>query len=205
MKYIISVIHFITLFCFYLVFLFQFQLVISNIFASEEDTALLVIDMQLFYLENQDSEIVNNLKSKIIEQIKSAKKNKQKIIFVEYRDDDGFVCESNVTISELLNEVKGYKKYKQILKSGENGSREIIQVLKGTNVKTLNVCGINTSCCVKRTVEGLLKSFNQLKKINIHAEACADFVPDDSDGHNQTLKYFKSLDKKIQVIPVIDK
>lgn len=147
---------------------------------------LIIIDMQREYSAS------GFIVPAVCNQIVKAKNRKEQIVLVEYRcfgcrrRKDCFYknefntstkCETHDAILELLRE---YPKLIRVQKNADDGSDELVKAVSKfpTNV---NVCGVNTSACVKATVEGLIE---KLPKINftLLLDACNDDVGGQKDS-----------------------
>lgn len=150
---------------------------------------LVVIDMQDGF--NPDNYAISKIKKHIIK----AKIDNMPIMFVEYHDyqeEDDY----GSTIYELVKLTSKYKKTYYVSKYDDNGSFEIKSAVEKYKLnKNLNICGINTDACVKRTVMGL--SNNKYLKINVFSDACHSEYG--HYGHNSAIEYMKTL-KNVKVI-----
>lgn len=146
-------------------------------------STLVVIDMQDdFEAANQPDCVVG-----VTKEILLAKQRRDNIVFVEY-----IGC--SPTHNGLLDLLKNYSNKARIKKSEDDGSREIIKVLKRRNFrsKKLRICGVNADCCVWDTVFGLLKRLKGTQ-IEVVKDACG------WSGYNQDWRtYFK--DKNLRLI-----
>jgi nicotinamidase-related amidase len=111
--------------------------------------------------------IINQCKK----QLNRAKYFHWPIIWVEYAGYEA-------TAKELLEHAKGLKTYR-VLKHLDDGSDDILITLQKHNLnnKLLRICGVNTSACVHKTVQGLSNKINST--IEIVREACnqPDYFP----------------------------
>lgn len=83
------------------------------------------------------------------------------------------------THEQLLKHLAGYKRYVVVPKSDDDGSREVIDacVQAGFDLNFVEVCGVNTDACVKKTVEGLIVK-SPLSSILVFRKACYSDTPD---------------------------
>jgi nicotinamidase-related amidase len=108
---------------------------------------LLVVDMQDCFNAANSPRLIK----KVSESIKKAIKDRAHIIFLEYLD-------SGTTHTVLKSLVKNYQKAHFVIKRGDDGSEEVRHTLRSNRIRTKNfkVTGVNTDCCVQRTVAGLV-------------------------------------------------
>lgn len=112
----------------------------------------------------------------VTKEITRAIEHHASIVFLEY----GFY---NGTHQELLDLVKGYTPKSRVSKKFDDGSRELIKTLKRRKFpRNLRVCGVNTSCCVHATVDGLFDKDPDLK-IELVKRACGCSI----DGNQWSL------------------
>lgn len=106
---------------------------------------LVIIDMQKqFYAANKKLII-----KACQREIKRAIKNKEPIIFVEYKFHGR-------TMRELKDLVKDYKHKHTTIKESNSGAYQIHNAIQKHNLhKNLRICGVNTDACVLDTVEEL--------------------------------------------------
>lgn len=169
---------------------------------------LVIVDMQDYFIG--DIGVINGnridtrrgyLVAQTIKHIKIAKKKGIPIICLEY-DDIYYECDgitANWTCKEIRDELKYYKKAYYPLKDIDDGSEEVIDVLKGVqprrglarNGKRLHkwikgkqkvsftVCGVNLDACVHDTVESLKYKGHTVRIIpeatrNVWDDKCID-------------------------------
>lgn len=110
---------------------------------------LCVIDMQIdFVCPDRNKRVVNE----VIRLIHKARKNKKKILLVEYTG-----C--SWTLSQITKAVRHYDNYSYVQKNLENGADYISATLQKSDFSdlTFHVCGVNWHQCVKSTADGLLR------------------------------------------------
>jgi len=133
---------------------------------------LIIIDMQPYFTASQSESCINACQLEITNAID---KNNP-IVFVEYDLDQVFknlTEHSKVTDQRLLSLVDNYSKAFSLLKDDDNGSKEIIKILRMLKAEgeidsatqtNLRVCGVNTDICVYKTIKSLSQ---KLPKSNI--------------------------------------
>jgi nicotinamidase-related amidase len=108
---------------------------------------LVVIDMQEFFEAANDQPTIQAINK----EIRKSKENNGAIVLVHYEGNGDFR-------QEILDEIGTYKKVSQITKRDDGGHNEVNFVVQINNYNPkLRLCGVNTSACVLRTAEGLIK------------------------------------------------
>lgn len=159
---------------------------------------LIIIDMQRTYLAS--NLIVQNVCNRIIE----AKERHEIIVLVEYRC---FACRDNEpcwnrgkcnTHRKIINLIQDYENLIEVQKEDIDGSDEIIEALEEASEvfpRNVNICGVNTGCCVRHTVEGLVE-----KCPNVNFTLLLDACNDDLFGQKRRAlfwtKPFKNTPRK---------
>ena len=92
------------------------------------------------------------------------------IIFVEF-------VSHGMTNKSLVKLTDSYSKTFFLRKTKNDGSKEILNLLRGFKIKPrlVKVCGVNTSYCVRDTVSGLsdrLKVYAPRTKIQVLSRSC---------------------------------
>lgn len=123
---------------------------------------LLIVDMQPQFPAASGKTIIKNCKR----EIRKAMQEKASIIFLEYMG-----C--GTTNDSLLSLTDGYEQVWTQEKSSDDGSDVASSLiwkysLSRTHIK---VCGVNTDCCVKETVRGLISVFPKAE-IDVIGDAC---------------------------------
>lgn len=137
---------------------------------------LVIIDMQpVFQAANWPDVVIG-----VTKEILAAIKNKASIMIVEYHDrgpiHDG-----------LLKLVRGYPNKARTKKKLDDGSEKVLATLKRRKFpKRLRVCGVNASCCVAATIDGIL-GLDDTIKIEVIKDACGCAV----EGHEWSKWYIK--------------
>jgi nicotinamidase-related amidase len=116
------------------------------------EQALVIIDMQPSAFKAAKG---ISLKNNIVKEIRKAKRNKNTIILVKYRNL------GNIS-KKLINEVGKYKKSKIITKFYDSAAPEILEIFKGNKFK---LAGVNTDCCVLSTAISLLEKEKEVEII----------------------------------------
>jgi nicotinamidase-related amidase len=144
---------------------------------------LVVIDMQDKFLGGK----FRPLARRIVRLIKIAKKNRDDIILVEYgnryapqfitAEELQKVRNENKTIDEITNAVESYNKVYKTTKYYDDGSDKVIECMNDNHLHgPIIACGVNTSCCVKETVNGLVNDFGM--DVTVVANCCANVFRD---------------------------
>jgi hypothetical protein len=125
-------------------------------------TALVVVDMQSDFPAARNSRTVASVK----EEIRLAVQNGHFIVILEY-----FGC--GQTNSSLMKELQGYKNYRVVIKSDNDGSAEVKEACEkmGLAPAKFNVVGVNTDACVESTVTGLTSKY-PTSLVAVIAKAC---------------------------------
>jgi len=135
---------------------------------NSDNAALVVIDMQPFFVRSPYSKVPENIQkveevlNVQIEAIRHAKKNGLPIIFIEYYHH---IVKIGETSEKLKSEVKDYSEVKFSKKTTDdmfdasNSFRaDLVEYLKKNNVGTLIVTGANGGACVRKSIQGALDS-----------------------------------------------
>jgi len=163
-------------------------------------TALIIIDMQDFYLGCLGPKKKAALISRAISKIKKARERGHHLVFVEYG--------TKPTHAEILEAAEGYDKYWKVTKYQDDGSDRIIELLKsvGVPVSHFNIIGVNTSLCVRETVEGLHVHLPKAQRISVLSDACADqldylgvYNQEPEKVHQNALRMMSSLAPQVVV------
>lgn len=104
----------------------------------------------------------------VINQIRLAKQRSAGIVVVEYKG-----C--GRTHPKILNALKGYQRVVNAKKEQDDGTLAILNAIKRNffSEDRIRVCGVNTSCCVMDTIEGLSLVFPN-SEIQVVADSCND-------------------------------
>ena len=115
---------------------------------------LVIVDMQPIFKASRNPDTIIAVTNEII----TARKNNDAVMFVEYRG-------SGRTHTGFNSLIRGYEHKATIRKQKDDGSQEIINALRRRNfpTQTLRICGVNTDCCVWSTVWGLLNRMSYTK------------------------------------------
>jgi len=152
---------------------------------------LVVVDMQRYFSAANNRNTILACKR----EIKEAVKNKDWIIFLQYKD-----C--GKTYRCLTRLAAGYKKKANLIKQEDNGALEIAAFALNNKFKCKNfkICGVNTTYCVHDTIVGLRRLFNNVK-IKVVADACND------SNELSNFNGFKTLSKftNVKVLNLKDK
>lgn len=113
---------------------------------------LIIIDMQEIFETAHKRATINSCK----QLIKEFKRNKRGIIVLEYNGE--YYGKTLPCLTKLL---EGYSRGIILKKRGDDGSSCLARYFKrmglGKDKLKLVICGVNSECCVKETVEGLLE------------------------------------------------
>ena len=123
---------------------------------------LVIVDMQPVFVASKDPNTI----IAVTHEIFMAKQNNHAIMLVEY-DRSG---KTHTGFDEIL---KGYPHKARISKRDDDGSKEIVKALCRRNfpMQTLRVCGVNSDCCVRDTVIGLIGKLNKTR-VEVVKKAC---------------------------------
>ena len=169
---------------------------LSSAQTMDKNTALLIIDIQDFYFQGGDSELVNPDKAslnakKILEYFRL---NNLPVIHIRHNYEPGGNIHKNVIPikSEKViskNEVNCFK------------DTDLLEYLKTNSIETIIICGMQTHMCVEAATRASY-DYN-FKTVLIH-DACAtrdlkflDYSIKAVDVHNSTLSTLKSYAKII--------
>ena len=128
---------------------------------------LVVVDMQPDFTASQNRRTIAAVK----EEVRGARTRNEEIIIVEYVN-----CEP--TDSRITDLTKDYEKVKTVVKIDNDGSEEILKILKESAIDQegivphLRICGVNTNACVRETVKGLKRKLNPPFQIDVIGDAC---------------------------------
>lgn len=141
---------------------------------------LCVIDMQATFEAANNKRVRENCKREILQAMES----NAPIIFVEY-------IGQGPTIPSLVKLTDDYDRVFITRKGDDNGSREVRKTIKDNKLpsRRIKVVGVNTDCCVLKTVYGLNRLMKQTK-IEINPKACNSFSP---SCHKNGLDYMSKL------------
>lgn len=132
---------------------------------------LIVIDMQPAF------EASGQVLRPVLEIITKAQKRESDIIVVEYdlTDRDRYSETEKVTHKAITKQLKKYRKKHLVIKERNDGSSEVFNYMQKNEIphQIVQVCGVNTSACVKETVWGLYQ-YDAIKKIQLLIKGCAD-------------------------------
>lgn len=108
---------------------------------------LLIIDMQ------EEFSTAQKVIGEVVALIRKAKEDFANITVVEYSN-------SGKTYGEILRELRDYPLCTTVTKRGDDGGMIVFEHFKESNWLSMDtiVCGVNSDCCVKRTVNSLLES-----------------------------------------------
>lgn len=111
---------------------------------------LVIIDMQVGF--DTSKAVIDE----VVTLVKKAKEDFANITIVEYTG-------SGSTHSKIMDEVVTYPLYNKIKKSSDDGGRILFETLKESRWLGLDimVCGVNSDCCVKHTVNTLLECIHK--------------------------------------------
>jgi len=124
------------------------------------ENVLVIIDMQPQFASARDQHTVANCQ-RLIRSFKQAHK---RIIAVELES----YGDTHEEINALLT---GYTNFQRLMKGWDDGSAELLQLLKSPCYH-LTICGVNLAACVAKTVKGLLEL--GFAKIDVVSDACND-------------------------------
>lgn len=117
-----------------------------------KNTALIIIDMQNFFLKNSVNKDIKNLIDNQLKVIEFFNKIKAPIIFLEYQD--GKNSRGNI-LPVLKKQVKNNITIKK-LSNGGFTKTNLNNLLKDNNTKKLVLMGINANGCVQDTAIGAI-------------------------------------------------
>jgi len=119
--------------------------------------SLVIVDMQPAFEAAKCNVTTDNVKRLI----RQAIQDKANIITLEY---EGF----GPTRADLMTDLCSYNKYSNAKKNDDDGADEAIEAGASMFSKVV-VCGVNTSFCVKSTVDGLIRNG---KEVVVVKNAC---------------------------------
>lgn len=132
-------------------------------------SALIIIDMQREFEASNTPEVI----ASCIREIHKAKSKNALILLVEYESKFYSPQGMSDTQPKILDELNVYPYHITIRKKGDDGSKEIFNILKRVGIpRNFKVCGVNTDCCVRATVNGLTRRLPDGTNITIVADAC---------------------------------
>jgi nicotinamidase-related amidase len=162
---------------------------------------LVIIDMQKQYPASEE------VLPEVLKEIKKSKRNNELIAIVNF---------SGRALGRIYKAVKGAR-HLVINKHEDNGAKAIFNTLIDcasdnykldgppridiSKIKQIKVCGVNTSCCVLKTV----KSLSYLRfPIKVLSHACANYFPDKKIAdnawlHDDSIKWMKEW-KNVKVV-----
>jgi hypothetical protein len=121
---------------------------------------LVVVDMQITFRASEE------VMQGVIREIRKSRTKKEWIVILEY-DQCGR------TATRILKELWHYSRVIRMVKYIDDGSIAVFHAMRRKNIrpKHIKVCGVNTSACISKTVEGL----NLLSiPITVLSNACAN-------------------------------
>lgn len=123
---------------------------------------LVIVDMQATFGAANSKRVRANCKQEIVKAMESG----AAIIFVEY-------IGQGPTIPSLVKLTDDYDRVFITRKSRDDGSQEVRSVIYNNKLPShrIKVCGVNTDCCVLKTVYGLEDLMNP-SKMKVIASAC---------------------------------
>ena len=125
-------------------------------------------------------------------EIRKAIKKNVPILFVEY-DSCGDTEPSLTSIVEASK----YKKAYTITKCSDDGSNDILKFMRKNKIprSDFRICGVNTDCCVRDTVDGLDARIGKAFAINVVAKAC-----NSEHSHRLGLDEMVDLSDRVRVV-----
>jgi nicotinamidase-related amidase len=162
------------------IIVFLLSLIIQNdCHANEPNPALIVVDMQTFFMDrgviskkksNQDK--VKEIMREQVRVIKEAKRNNIPIVFIEY-ENYGNTSKKLLRVAGKGKNIKIFQKDSDGVFDEQNSKiKEIETYLLSLNIDTLIITGANGGACIKATIEGALnKNFDVIA----YDKAIADF------------------------------
>lgn len=128
---------------------------------------LCIIDVQPnFNAAKRNRKLIKKIKKEIAHAIKLS----NHIMFV------WLTCSGKITPA-LKAAVRGYSNVSYVGKVGQNGGSEVLAALPAyTHIR---FCGVNTNQCVEDTVITIAKFLPRRFKIQVVADGCASYYPDD--------------------------
>jgi nicotinamidase-related amidase len=147
---------------------------------------LLIIDMQ------EEFGSAKGVLNEVIALIKKAKEDFANITLVEYSN-------SGQTLPEIREELVSYPLLTKVTKRGDDGGRIVYEHLKESNRLNMPimVCGVNSDCCVKRTVntlvECMFKKWND-DYFNLIGKRPDVFIIKKACNHNDHVWMFDSIE-----------
>ncbi len=139
---------------------------------------LIVIDMQNRFLNYRHKDLID----RIINLVNVAKENKDNIILVEYGCRWEPEKPAQRTVKKIQEAVKGYNKLYRVKKFDDAGGDKVIECMNEQHLHgPIIACGVNTSCCVKETVEELVNDFGMT--VTVVANCCKDVFDNSEYSH----------------------
>lgn len=148
---------------------------------------LMVIDMQYNWKASRKKWLIQNIKKRV----KQARKDGIFILFVEQHGNKKSIDDTfGRTSKTIMKEVIGYHNHSVVVKTDSDGSDEIYSFFKENNIwpTKFEVCGVQTSICVFKTVLGLSclmysAFFKMIKN-------CLNDVPFRKEEEKETMEQF---------------
>lgn len=155
------------------------------------NTALVVIDMQPYFLE-RGSKANSTVVAGVISAIQEARSGDQTIIIVEYKPHL-----LGQTHQDIIQAVSGYNKVITLAKYHNDGSSVIKEELvrQRVTLSELKICGLNTSACLMETINGLQNQMSRDVNFSVLAYACSDSSESD---HKKALTRLKKSGLKVE-------
>jgi nicotinamidase-related amidase len=148
---------------------------------------LCVIDMQEYFGVNPNSTVATNVEREVYQAIS----DRAPILFVEYAS-----CGDTLDRLTKITKEAQYDRSYAVTKKWDDGSKEIVSFARKNNVSLdrLKVVGINTDCCVYRTIIGL-KAELPWSVIEVVADACDSYAKYSGslNSHHTGVKLLKGL------------
>ncbi len=141
----------------------------------KNNTAVIIVDMQDFFLKNFKSDIRNKLIANQIKVIDFYLKNKTPFVLLEYRCRGIF---RGKVIKEIDQRIKGVNR-EYIVKENNSGftNTKLDEILKKWGIRNIVLMGINANGCVQDTAIGAIhRGYKVLTSFDIIASSSrADF------------------------------
>lgn len=158
---------------------------------------LIVIDMQDQFLNRKHWDLA----LRINKLIKLAKSKGDNIILVEYGNLWFPEQKAESTILSIRNAVRGYDHLYNVKKLRDDGGPYIMDLMRKFNLEgPIIACGVNTECCVNRTVTRLSSDYNQ--DVTVVDECCRNVYEDDPNAFMNAFQVFK-FNTKVNVVKTV--
>lgn len=185
--------------------LFLFSLFSVRTFSDETNKALVIIDMQPYFVTrdgfdktSENQEKVKQLIQAQVEAIQKAKEAQLPIMFIEYSGDGKTNEVLRKSAENYKNVVFFLKDTDGMLDKRNSHQSELVQFLNKNRIQTLIILGANGGACVLKSIEGALENgYN----VVAYPKGIADFNYQEFiypyEGHYDKIKASTKLPNKV--------